>query len=74
MISVLLLTVLNLAPGIQLADNVAGRNVALSEARIRLISNEADDRPSLEAMTREQLAAELRRLDETRQVWLGRSC
>jgi hypothetical protein len=68
----LLLTVLNLAPGIQLADNVAGRHVALSEARIRLVSSEEDEgRPSLDSMTREQLAAEMRRLDETRPSLVG---
>jgi hypothetical protein len=66
----LLATLLNLSPGIQLADNVEARNVALSEARLPLLFVMSDDdedvRPSIDAMTREQLAAELRRLDDTR--------
>lgn len=66
------MSLLNLSPGIQLADNVAARNVALSDARFRLVSDEEDEaRPSLEAMTQAQLTAELRRLDETRPSLVG---
>ena len=67
MTGLLLATLLNLSPGIVLADNVEARNVALSDARLRL-QFVADDgpRPSLDTMTREQLAAELRRLDDTK--------
>ena len=56
-------------PGIRMADNVSSRNVALSEARLPLlfvIDEDDDKRPSIDAMTREQLVSELRRLDETR--------
>jgi len=69
----LLATLLNLSPGIQLADNVESRNVALSEARLPLLFVSDDDgpRPSLDAMTREQLAVELRRLDETKPSIVG---
>lgn len=71
MTSLLLLTLLNLAPGIQLADTVEGRHVALSDARIRLVSDDEETRPSIDAMTREQLTAELRRLDETKPSLVG---
>lgn len=67
----LLLLALNLSPGIQLADNISARNVALSDARIRLVSDDEETRPSLDTMTREQLVAELRRLDETRPSLVG---
>lgn len=69
MTALLLATLLNLSPGIQLADGAGVRNVALSEARLPflLVSDEEDDkRPSIDAMTREQLVSELRRLDDTR--------
>ncbi|MBS1151946.1 MAG: hypothetical protein H6Q89_3644 [Myxococcaceae bacterium] len=67
MTGLVLVTLLNLAPGIQLADNVASRHVALSEARFQLVSDDEDaPRPTLDSMTREQLAVELRRLDDTR--------
>jgi hypothetical protein len=65
----LLATLVNLSPGIQLADNVGARHVALSGARLPLVFVSDDDdgpRPSIDAMTREQLAVELRRLDENR--------
>ncbi len=68
MIGLFLATLLNLSPGIQLADNVAARNVALSGTRFPLLFVAAGDdrpRPSIDAMTREQLAVELRRLDNT---------
>ena len=60
----ILVSLLTLSPGIQLADNVESRHVALAD-RIQLVVDEGL-RPSLDVMTREQLAAELRRIDETR--------
>lgn len=74
MTGLLLATLLNLSPGIQLADNVAARNVALSEARLPLLfvsDDEETKKPSIDAMTRDQLAAELRRLDETKPSIVG---
>ena len=73
MMCLLLATVLNLSPGISLADNVESRHVALSDIRTRLqfVSDDDDKRPSLDAMTREQLAVELRRLDGTRPSLVG---
>ncbi len=69
MTGLLLATLLNLAPGIQLVDNVGARHLALSEARFTPLLVSDDDRvprPTLDQMSREQLAAELRRLDDER--------
>jgi hypothetical protein len=69
MTGLLLATLLNLSPGIQLIDNIGARNVALSDARFRplLVSeDERTPRPMFEQMTREQLVNELRRIDESR--------
>ncbi len=74
MTALLLATLLNLSPGIVLADNVSARHVALSEARLPLLfvsDDEDEKRPSIDAMTREQLAVELRRLDESRPSLVG---
>ncbi len=64
MLSLVLVSALNLAPGITLADNVGSRSADLG-ARIRFVRDDDDKRPSLDAMTREQLARELKRLEET---------
>ena len=69
MTGLLLAALLNLSPGIQLADNVSARHVALSDVRFRplLVSDdEKVPRPMFEQMTRDQLAAELKRLDDER--------
>ena len=72
MTALVLAALLNLSPGIQLADNVESRHVALSEARLPLVFVSSDElRPSIDAMTREQLAAELRRLEDTRPSLVG---
>ena len=72
MTALLLATLLNLSPGIQLADNVEARHLALSDARLPLLFvSDDEERPSIDAMTREQLAVELRRLDDTRPSLVG---
>ena len=75
MTGLLLATLLNLSPGIQLADNVESRHVVLSEARFRpqFVADYAEDgpRPNLDAMTRDQLDSELRRLDESKPNIVG---
>ena len=69
MTGLLLATLLNLTPGIQLADNVGARHLALSEARfvpLFVTEDERTPRPMFEQMTRDQLVGELRRLDDVR--------
>ena len=68
MTHLILLSVLNVAPGIQLADNVDARHVALSDPGIR---QDDDGLPRVDAMTQGQLVAEQRRLDETRPSLVG---
>lgn len=72
MTGLLLAVLLNLSPGIQLADNVSARHVALSQARLPLVFvSDEDVRPSIDAMSREQLAVELRRLEENKPSLVG---
>lgn len=60
MTPLVLLSLLCASNPIQLVDNVGGRH-------IRLVSDDDDaPRPTLDSMTREQLSAELRRLEESR--------
>ncbi len=69
MTALLLATLLQFSPGIGLVDNVQARHIALSSARFAplLVSeDEGVPRPMFDQLTREQLSAELRRLDETR--------
>lgn len=86
MTAILLATLLNLSPGVRLADDVKPRNVALSEARLPLQFVVFDDAippqppppPPLDdpntpppadavgGLSRADLTAQLRRMDETR--------
>src|SRR5687767_2751757 len=69
MTGLLLATLLNLSPGIQLVDNVQGRKVALSEVRFRPIfisDDERKARPPFEQLSRDQLVAELHRVENER--------
>ncbi|MBS1149282.1 MAG: hypothetical protein H6Q89_980 [Myxococcaceae bacterium] len=68
MTGLLLATLLPLSPGIQLIDNVEARHLALSDVRFHplRVSDDAQPPPTFDQMSREQLRAELRRLDETR--------
>jgi hypothetical protein len=62
MLTLLLASTLHLAPGVSLADHVEGRSARLG-ARIRFVRDDDDKRPSLDAMTREELSRELKRLE-----------
>lgn len=74
MTGLLLATLLNLSPGIVLADNVESRHVALSDVRFRLqfVSDDSEKpEPTLDQMTREQLAEELKRVESSRPSIVG---
>jgi hypothetical protein len=60
MTGLLLATLLNLSPGIQLLDNAGARHVTL------VSEDERSPRPLFEQMSREQLLAELHRIDGAR--------
>ncbi len=69
MTGLLLATLVHLSPGTLLLDNVEARNVALCDVRFSPLFASDDERvprPMFEQLSREQLIAELRRLDETR--------
>lgn len=60
MTGLLLATLLNLSPGIQLVDGASARHVTL------VSDDERTPRPMFEQMSREQLVAELHRIDDAR--------
>lgn len=73
MLTLVLVSALNLAPGITLADHAAAYPDGFT-GRVRLVADEEDDgdkRPSLDAMTRTQLARELKRLEDARPSFAG---
>lgn len=69
MTAFLLATLLNLAPGIQLVDNVEARHVVLSDVRLKPIfvaDEEKSATPVFETMGRDELYAQLKRLEDSR--------
>jgi hypothetical protein len=72
MIAAVLVAVLNLAPGIQLADTTGPRHVGLlGGGRVVFVSDDEAPTMSIDQMTRDQQVNELRRIEENRPSLVG---
>src|SRR4051812_28790768 len=66
----MLASLLQLSPGVQLADSTGYRHVGLSD-RLIFVDGDETPRPSLDQMTRAQMESEARRLEGERPSLIG---